>query len=361
MSEIRPMGREDIPEVAELYRSVDNTDWRIPAAEVPAWLRRTLFDHPWFDPEIPSLVYLDDSGEIMGFIGSHTRRMRFDGEAVRVAVTGPLVAHPRVRGRGVGALLCRRHFAGAQDLTTTDSASEEMRQIYELIGGQLMHPSSIVWARVLHPWSYIGNRVLHANVHVRHRVKPWARKPLPLLDSPTARAIRYFRTPQPTDSTDEPLTPELMLEHLPQLTRSLRLTPDYDLPFLRWLFAELPQSRTWGTPQARLVRDNDGRVLGWYVYYLLPAEACHVMQIAARDRQAGAVLESLFAHAARHGGGAVQGRVEAHVLAALANRGAVFRFSPRSLVHSANGELLGALTSGGALLTQLDGQWWMTT
>ena len=65
---------------------VDNTDWRIPPAEVPAWLKRTLFEHPWFDPEIPSLVYIDDSGEIMGFIGSHVRRMRFDGEPVRIAV-----------------------------------------------------------------------------------------------------------------------------------------------------------------------------------------------------------------------------------------------------------------------------------
>ena len=33
----------------------------------------------------------------------------------------------------------------------------------------------------------------------------------------------------------------------------------------------------------------------------------------------------------------------------------------RSLVHSANTDLLGAITSGHALLTQLDGQWWMTT
>ncbi len=361
MSEIRPMRREEIPEVAELYRLVDNTDWRIPPAEVPAWLERTLFDHPWFDAEIPSLVYVEDSGEIMGLIGSHVRRMRFDGQPVRIAVTGPLVAHPKVRNRGVGAMLCRRHLAGPQELTFTDSASEEMRQIYELIGGQMMHPSSIVWARVFRPWSYMGNRVLHANAHVRHRVKPWARKPLPLLDTPTARAIRYFRLPEPVGVSDEPLTPELMLENLPLVTRSLRLTPDYDLPFLRWLFAELPQSRTWGTPQGRLVRDDSGRVLGWYVYYLLPGEGCQVMQLAARDRQAGTVLDSLFAHATRHGGGAVQGRVEAHLLAALAQRKAVFRFSPRSLVHSTNSDLLGAITSGHSLLTQLDGQWWMTT
>ena len=144
----------------------------------------------------------------------------------------------------------------------------------------------------------------------------------------------------------------------PQVTALPPLAAYHDL---RWLFAELPQSRSWGTPQRRLVRDGDGRVLGWYVYYLLRGEACQVMQIAARSRHAGTVLDNLLAHAARGGGGALHGRVEAHILAALAPRGAVFRFSPRSLVHSTNTDLLGALTSGQALLTQLDGQWWMTT
>jgi GNAT superfamily N-acetyltransferase len=361
MSEIRPMRREDVAEVAELYRLVDHSDWRIAPTEVPSWLTRTLFDHPWFDPEIPSLVYLDDSGEIVGFIGSHVRRMRFDGEPVRMAVSSSLIAHPRVRGRGIGAILCRRYMAGPQELTSTDSATEEMRQIFELIGGQMMHPSSMVWARVFTPASYVGNRILQANVHVRHRVKPWARKSLPPLDALATRAIPYFHTPEALESTDEPLTPELVMENLPLVTRSLRLTPDYDLPFLRWLFSELPQSRTWGTPYGRLVRDNNARVLGWYVYYVLPGEGCHVMQIAARDRHAGTVLDNLFAHAVRHGGGAVQGRVEAHILAPLSHRGAVFRFSPRSLIHSKHSDLLGAVTSGQALLTHLDGQWWMTT
>jgi hypothetical protein len=355
------MGIEDVAEVAELYRLVDSSDWRIPPAEVPAWLMCTLFDHPWFDPDIPSLVYVDDSGEILGFIGSHVRRMRFEGEPVRMAVSGPLIAHPRVRSRGVGAMLCRRYMSGKQELTVTDSATEEMRKIFELIGGQMMHPGSMAWARVFRPASYLGNRVLHANVHVRHRIKPQARKPLPLVDALTVRAIRYFNPPQSTETIDEPLTPELLIENLPLVTRSLRLIPDYDLEFLRWLFAELPQSRTWGTPHQRLVRDDRGRVLGWYVYYSLPGEACQVMQVAARDRYEGAVLDNLFAHAVGQGGAAVKGRVEARILPSLSHRGAVFRFTPRSLIHCKDTDLLGAVTSGQALLTHLEGQWWTTT
>ena len=34
MSEIRPMRREEIPQIAALYRFVDRSDWRIPPDRV---------------------------------------------------------------------------------------------------------------------------------------------------------------------------------------------------------------------------------------------------------------------------------------------------------------------------------------
>lgn len=361
MSEIRPMRPDDLPEVAELYRFVDRSDWRIPGSEVPGWLHRTLFAQPWFDGEIPSLVYIDDAGAIMGFIGSHARRMRFDGEPIRMTAAGPLIAHPQVRSQAVGARLWRRLLAGPQQLTITDGASDEMRQIFEMIGGQLMHPSSIAWARILRPWSYIGNRVLSRTAWTRHRVKPWAHRPLAALDVPTVRAAGRLRAPAAAASRDEPLTPELLIEHLPEISRSLRLVPDYDLPFLRWLFAELENNKTWGTPHRRLVRAHDGRVLGWYVYFVLEREGCQVIHLVARPRHEGTVLANLLSHAYEHGAAAVQGRVEARILASLAHCGALFRFSPRSLVHSRDPALIGSITSGSALLTRLEGEWWMAT
>jgi hypothetical protein len=356
------MRREEIAQVAQLYRFVDKSDWRIPAGELPGWLERTLFGHPWVDPQIPSLVYAEHSGEILGFVGSHVRRMRFDGQPIRMAAAGPLIAHPSVRNRGVGARLLRTFFTGPQDLTITDGASDEIRQIFELVGGQMMHPSSMVWARVFRPFSYLGNRALHANVHVRHRVKPWARRLLPALDMPAnSGASRYFHAPQCSETTDEQLTPQLLLENLPLLARSLRLAPDYDRAMLEWLFAELSNNRTWGTPHRRLVRSEAGRVLGWYVYFAKPDEGCQVIQLAAHERHEGAVLDNLFAHAFAHDGAAVQGRVEGRILPGLARRGALFRFSPRSLVFTRNSDLLGAITSGHALLTRLEGEWWMAT
>jgi hypothetical protein len=109
------------------------------------------------------------------------------------------------------------------------------------------------------------------------------------------------------------------------------------------------------------VRSAEGHVLGWYVYFLLRAGSCNVLQIAAQRRHVGAVLDDLFAHAVANGATAIQGRVEPHLLAALAHRGTVFRYSPRSLVYTRSDELLGVLASGRALLTRLEGEWWMAT
>jgi hypothetical protein len=360
VSEIRPLERDEIPQIAELYRFVDRSDWRILPAEVPSWFQRTLFEHPWVDPEVPTLVYVDD-GEILGFIASHVRRMCFDGRPIRMGAAGPLIAHPKVRHKGVGALLWRRYLAGPQELSITDGASDEMRQIFELIGGQMFHPSCIAWARVFRPTGYLGDRALHSRWRLRDYVKPRAKPLWAAIDRGVTRAVPYFHAPAPPATESEVLTPELMLEHLPVVTRSMRLFPDYDETFLEWLFAELHHNRTWGTPVRRLVRASEGQVLGWYIYFLLEDGPCQVLQLAARDRHVGEVLDDLFAHAVQHGGTAVQGRVEPSLLAPLAHRGSVFRYSPRSLIHSSHDDIVGVATSGGALLTRLEGEWWMAT
>src|SRR6202042_2730362 len=134
-------------------------------------------------------------------------------------------------------------------------------------------------------------------LHQHRRSKALGERVWPGLDR-AAQAVKYFRPPTAHGTSTELLTPALLLEHMPVVTRSLRLFPAYDEPFLRWLFSELHDNRTWGEPIRRFVRDQGGRALGWYVYYLLPGERCWVIQVAARDRHTGDVLDTLFADAA---------------------------------------------------------------
>ena len=74
MSAIRPLERDDLPQVVSLYEHVARSGSRTPPPGLAAYFERTFLDHPWADPEIPSLVYADGD-KIVGFLGSSVRRL----------------------------------------------------------------------------------------------------------------------------------------------------------------------------------------------------------------------------------------------------------------------------------------------
>jgi hypothetical protein len=357
MSFIRPLERADLPEVAKLYELVARSGANTPPPGLAPYLERLLLDQPWADPEIPSLVHTDPDGSIVAFQGSSVRRARFDGRPIRIAYAGQLVAHPDARRRAVGALLVRAYLAGPQELTITDAATEPMRQIWMKLGGEMSHLSCIRWLRVLRPWRYAEH---YMRIGRRAWSKPVGTRLLPILDAATARwGAGVFSPPPAPDVTAEPLTPAGLVEHLPIISDRVRLHVDYDERFLTWLFGELGVVIGLGTPVAHLVREPGGRVLGWYVYYLLPQGISRVLQIAAADRDVGHVLGHLLHHAWLGGTISVVGRVEPRLLAPVAGRRCTLRYAGGALVHTRDEEILGAIASGKSLLTRLDGEWWM--
>jgi hypothetical protein len=141
---------------------------------------------------------------------------------------------------------------------------------------------------------------------------------------------------------------------------SVRLYPDYDTAFLRWLFREMALTTTHGALRRALVRDAKGDVLGWYVYYLKPGGISQVIQVAARPRRIGDVLDHLFFEAQAAGSGALQGRLEPRLLEPLSHRHVLLHPSGYlALVHARNNHLLEAIATGDALLTRMEGDWWM--
>lgn len=353
---IRPLRRDDLPEVVSLYELVSRSGSRTPAPGLAAYFERTCLDHPWFDPDIPSLVYEED-GRIVGFIASHVRRMTFDGRPIRLACGGQMVTEPEVRSHAVGAFLMQRFLSGPQDVTITDTAGEITRRMWAKLGGVTAHLGAMSWTRVYRPFRFAGERAL------RRRTGPaLVRAVRPISSALDAAAVRVpgtsLRVPAPT-AADEQLTPEAVVEHLPELARGVRLRPDYDVPFVRWLFDAMQETATYGRLEARLVRDADGRLLGWYVYYRLPGGLSQVGQVVARENDVAAVLDALIAHAHEGRSAALQGRAEPHMLVPLARRAVIFRWHGESLIHSKSPELLAALVSGDGMLTRLEGEWWM--
>jgi hypothetical protein len=315
-----------------------------------SYFERSLLDHPWYDREIPSLVYVDE-GRVAGFLASYVRRFRFEGRPVRLACSAHLITDPKVRAKAAGAFLMKRFLAGPQEATYTDTASDEMRRIWEGLGGVRSNLACVGWVRILRPARFA---VAYSS---RHRAGSASR----LRTRPRASLLSRVRRSGPPDLIAETLSPEALVRHLPAVAGSLRLYPDYDEEFLDFHFRDMAEARTRGMLVRTLVRDAAGDVLGWYVYYLKPGGISQVQQIAAPQRHVEKVLDHLFDDARSWGAAAVQGRVEPLLLAPLSRRRCLLHFSGYLvLVHARDSELLYAIASGQALMTRMEGEWWMS-
>lgn len=358
MRRIRPLEREDVPRVCRLYERVARSGSPDPPPQLAGYFERTVLDHPWYDPEIPSLVYEGADGEIVGFLGSHVRRLRVDGRPIRMAASGQLVADPTTRQRGVGALLMRHFLAGPQELAITDGATETVRQMWTGLGGQALVHASIGWTKVLRPAAMSAAMMSQSARSVVPTLARSLRFVAPPLDAAAQLVARRADIRlTPPDATAEPLTVDALLDQIRAAARFLRLYPDYDAEFVRWLFQEL--SAIDGAPVRHLVRDRRGRVAGWYIYHLPPAGVASALQVAAPGGDPDLVLDHLFWDAACRGAAAVQGRLEPALFGPLGGRRSLLRRSSGALAHTDDQHLLGVLGSPKALLTRLDGEWWM--
>jgi hypothetical protein len=356
MPDIRPLERDDLEQVTSLYEHVARSGARTPPRGMAPYFEETFFDYPWADPEIPSLVYVEPDGRITGFLGSSVRRFEFDGRPVRVGVSGQLVTEPDARSRAPGAFLMRAYMQGPQDLTVTDTASDLVRRIWEGVGGETFHLACVGWVRVFRPLQFASGYRGRAE---RFGAPGRARRLLAGLDAVGGRLLgRALRAPREAPAGRNASAGDLA-DRLAEVTAGYRLKPAYDEPYLAWLLGQIASVTPRGELRVRLV-STGGRTQGWYVYYLQRGGISQVLQIAAEERAVGDVIDDLFRDAHAAGAAGVQGRAEPHLREALAERRSLFHPSGYlSLVHASDPEVLHAVHSGGALLTRLDGEWWM--
>ncbi len=352
MSGIRPLERTDLQQVASLYEFVVRSGSRKPPAGLARHFERTFLEHPWVDPSIPSLVYEDESGAVRGFIGSHVRRFRFDGEEIRIAYPGQLVADHESRGRAPGFFLLRAYLGGSQSATVTDTAGPPTRRIWNALGGRQAQINSVEWFRFFRPWQVLAERL-------GARRRSPAERLSSLLDSLTTRLPTRLRPPPPPTAPLERLGAPELVGAMAALGPAWRAYPDYDLAYCDWLLAELNRVRAHGTLVCRLVRDGKGDV-GWYIYYARAGRVGHVLQLVARPGHTGAVVDALFHDAFRRGLTGLRGRMEQRLLETLSSRRVFLRRSTMgdTLIHARKPELERVLLSGEAPLSRLDGEWW---
>lgn len=348
------MQRDDLPEVADLVG--DNLPGWAPEGEIPEFLASTLIDDPWSDEELPSLVGIGNGDDLTGFVASQVRRFQLGERRLRGICVSHVVVAEDQRAGPTGALLMRRLFKGSQDFTYSDSASVEMVRMWRALGGHMDYPRACDWMIVLRPIRWLS--AVSATALHRRRTVGRGEVPVGALPFQAAgpRFVRRAFPPLPPGVTGEDAGTETIVELLPELTKGVKLRADYDVEFLGHL-SGLVES-LFGELIRRVVR-RDGRPVGWYAMAPSSGGVTRVLHVAFRGSDGDAVVGELVQHARESGRTVITGRLEPHLLVPLRHRFAVLGFARQPVIHAPDPEIRATLGTSGALLTQLDSEWFV--
>lgn len=349
MGHVRPCVEEDIPHIAGLHRQV----WRDiegSSAGIPnAYFAEIFFHNPCYDATMPSLVYEDSRGEIIGCLGVMPRQMSLNESPVRLAIGHSFMVRPGRRSTLAAVQLLHTFFSGPQGLSLAEG-NDLTRRVWERLGGTTALLYSLRWIRPLEP-----SRYALSFLGAQRLLAPLGR----IVDAIVTRVPKSpFRHLVPLASGED-LTPETMLSEFPELARSRFLRPEYDDRSLPWLLEMLAQKKRLGTLRKVSVRGPGQETLGWYLYYVNPGGIGEVVQVVATNVSIHAVLDHLFYDAWRHGVIALSGQLDPKFTRACLSKHCLLRPGSHWLIHSRNPQIVNAIHRGDAFLTQLDGEWWI--
>ncbi len=355
MGKVRPLTEADMPRVVGLYARVFGSRLAGSAGTVESYLAEIFCLNPWRDEALPSLVYEEPDGGIIGCLGVVPRPMSMNGRSLRLAISHTFMVDPDRRATPAGIQLLQAFLSGPQDLSLAEG-NDTSRKIWEGFGGATSLLYSLRWARPLRPARYIL-----AVMRRRGWSALWESALRPLLSVTDAVATRAAFRPSAPRLWAAELTEETFLAGLALVSGDRSLRPEYDARSLKWLLELLARKTGRGEFRKVVVRDGRGDTAGWYLYYLNPGGLSEVVQVAARPDSMREVLEHLFHDAWRGGAVAVSGPLDPGALRTAPDRYCFFHHDGGvwMLVHSRRPGVLEAIHRGDAFLSRLEGEWWI--
>jgi Acetyltransferase (GNAT) domain len=355
MGRIRPFTEEDIPQVSRLHRVAFQLDDSVTPESYREYFERVFVWNPAGDSPPRSLVYEEEGGRVLGFLGLVPRCVRLNGRRFQALVSSQFIVEPGGAAGLVALRLVRAYLEGPQDLSIADEANDVSRRIWEGLGGTTARLLSVYWTRPLRPaglaLSYLRGR--RGLAPLAAAARPLAR----VADGLAARMPgRCFCPSEPAACAGE-LHGQTVVAYSPELQGTASLRVEYDVRSFQWLLDRAARTH----PNERLLKAvlrNGHGILGWYVCHLGREGVAEVLQLTATPSSIDDVLAHLFHRSWRQGAVAVTGRLELRFLPALSESFCVFhRRGPWVLVHARNPQLLEAFHTGDTSFSPLDGEW----
>ena len=347
---IRSFLPEDIPEVTRMRRQAFKvSNW--PADDdLSRYIHDVFFCNPWRNEEPAGLVAIDNEGSVIGFVGIIPRHMRIGERTVKAAVATQLMVSADHRGLA-GVELVRKLFQLPIDLLIADAGSDAGVRMWSALGGFAVPFTRFSWHRALRPVTQAASR--------SSRQVPAGM--LGILDRVAGRFLpARFGPPGRPATIARPLDGSIANAELAALVGARTLRPDYGAEGLDWLLKQLAiKAGAGGAVRGSLVTNEAGNVLGWYVY-LLRGRSASVLQVVSKPATTSAVLQHLMWDAWEAGALDLTGRADLSYAAEVTAAGGTFDLRGSGLhLHTRDAQLARMALEGHALITTLEGEWWL--
>lgn len=359
MAGIRPFVEADVSRVADLVWKVLHEQQGPAPSNMTAYIDKLFLRNPWIEQDVNSLVYEDSEGKVTGFFGIVQRPMLIHGKKLRLAFGSNFVVEAGSRASFAAMQLVNAFMKGPQDISITDSATEGARQLLRSLGFTVVPIYSLLWARPLRPSLY----ALHGAARLK---KSKTLTAVGTLAGPLWRVADYlaatvkvspFHQAAPAIKA-EALDTDTLMQCLARIPSKHWLVPDYSRESLEWVLQFVKERNAYGNLRNIVLRDDKGKIIGWYIYGLRPGGIGEVLQIGAEGTSVGKVLDHLFHDAWQSTLIGLHGRLEPQFMEELTQRSSFFlRNGSWTLAHSRSPELLGPIFSGNAFFSRMEGEW----
>lgn len=358
MPRIRPATPADLAEITAIRRLSFRNSRHESDESLKRYLSDVFFDNPWEGDTPPSLVFEDDDARILGFLGCINRPLRYRGERITMGALSHFMVHPESRGKGVGRRLMEHFLNGPQDLFWSDVANDATRAVWTASGGTTARLHCLHWNRTLQPVRQ-GSAYIAGGLPSRVALRA-LRPVFNVIDAVVVRRKTGRFSLGTPEGRLEAFEPARVVQSAGTVFPTGVVQPEYTEASFAWLLGQLRDKPGIGDLETAMIVER-GEVTGWLIWYSRRGGVGRVVQIASRPERASNTITHLLHAAAARGVVTLEGRIDPTLFGPLTDAGAVFRREdPWVMVHSRHAGLLAAVQGGDALLTRLDGEWWMS-
>lgn len=353
--EVRNLEQDDLPSVAKLFQKTFRRSEPFRPAMIP-YLRQVFFEHPWYDEEIRSKVYVGAGGNVEGFIGVFPSRLEYQGRSLRAAFAGSMMVSRHDENPLAGARLLRAFLSGPQDISLTETANALALGMWQKLALPLDIAYSLNWLRVLRPTG-AAVQVAEKKLRAARILRPFGTLADALVEK---SGFARFRAPPAGagrlnfwDASRAEFSKAVLT-----LGEGFPLRPQWDEASLEWFMEHARTKRHFGEPVWRIAESRNGQLVGCYAYYGRRGGIGWLLQALCAPSAAGELVDDLFAHADATGCVAIRGAGHPWLTPELISRKTFFYGRAFFVAHAKDKGLLEPIRAGQGLISGLAGENW---